>query len=315
LSKIRTSFSNIRSRNALENSNIAALSFFPHPQYFRLFENVFLKKIFLSLNRQPIKARQIRVLIFNLVNTNKKIGVSMFPHNEFKKYATKHHGISTMHLENYMKRSVSGATAIAKPDINAMTPYIIEERQLNVAQMDVFSRLMMDRIIFMGVPVDDHMANIIQAQLLFLESTDPKRDVQMFINSPGGSVIDGLAIYDTMQYIAPDVATVCTGLAASMASVLLAAGQKGKRSCLTHSHIMIHQPSGGTRGQVSDIEINYRLIKKMQKNLYDIYVHHTGQEYETIEKDCNRDSWMTGDEAKEYGIIDEVLARGVRKDV
>jgi ATP-dependent Clp protease, protease subunit len=232
----------------------------------------------------------------------------MFPHDEFKKYAVKHHGMSTMHLENYMKRSMYSA-----PEITNFTPAVIEERQLNVAQMDVFSRLMMDRIIFMGVPVDDYVANVIQAQLLFLESTDPKRDVQMFINSPGGSVIDGLGIYDTMQYIAPDVATICTGLAASMGAVLLAAGQKGKRSCLTHSHIMIHQPLGGTRGQVTDIEINYKLIKKMQKNLYDILANHTGQDYETIEKDCDRDNWMNGEEAKEYGLIDEVLSRGSKR--
>ena len=163
----------------------------------------------------------------------------MIPKDEFKRYATKHLGMSAMHLEKYAQKGMTGA-----PDIKDFTPAVIEERQLNVAQMDVFSRLMMDRIIFMGVPVDDYVANVIQAQLLFLESTDPKRDVQMFINSPGGSVIDGLGIYDTMQYVAPDVATICTGLAASMGAVLLAAGEKGKRSCLTHSHIMIHQPPG-----------------------------------------------------------------------
>ncbi len=230
----------------------------------------------------------------------------MIPKNEFKKYAVKHLGMSSMHLDRYAQKSTIGV-----PDVTAFTPAVIEERQLNVAQMDVFSRLMMDRIIFMGVPVDDYVANVIQAQLLFLESTDPKRDVQMFINSPGGSVIDGLGIYDTMQYVAPDVATICTGLAASMGAVLLAAGEKGKRSCLTHSHIMIHQPSGGTRGQVSDIEINYNLIKRMQKNLYDILAHHTGQTYETIEKDNNRDNWMNGNEAKTYGLIDEVLSRKV----
>ena len=230
----------------------------------------------------------------------------MIPNDEFKKYAVKHHGMSSMHLEKFMEKSVTG---ISVPNITGFTPTVIEERQLNVSAIDVFSRLMMDRIIFMGVPVNDYVANVIQAQLLFLESADPKRDVQMFINSPGGSVIDGLGIYDTMQYISPDVATICTGLAASMGAVLLAAGQKGKRSCLTHSHIMIHQPSGGASGQVSDIEINYRLIKRMQKNLYEILSEHTGQSYETIERDSNRDNWMEGQEAKAYGLIDEVLSK------
>jgi ATP-dependent Clp protease protease subunit len=201
------------------------------------------------------------------------------------------------------------STAGVAPNIKAFTPAVIEERQLNVVQMDVFSRLMMDRIIFMGVPVTEYVANVIQAQLLFLESIDSNRDVQMFINSPGGSVIDGLGIYDTMQYIRPDVATICTGLAASMGAVLLAAGAKGKRSCLFHSHIMIHQPSGGAQGQISDIEITYHLIKKMQKSLYDILAHHTGQTYEKILEDCNRDNWMGAEDAKAYGLIDEVLSR------
>ncbi len=235
----------------------------------------------------------------------------MFPQDEFKKYAVRHLGMNSMHLENYMKKSVQG---VAVPNIQNFTPAVIEERQLNVAQMDVFSRLMMDRIIFMGVPVESYVANVIQAQLLFLESADPKRDVQMFINSPGGSVIDGLGIYDTMQYISPDVATICTGLAASMGAVLLAAGQKGKRSCLAHSHIMIHQPLGGMQGQVSDMEISYKLIKKMQRDLYEILAHHTGQSYETIEKDCDRDNWLAPEDAKNYGLIDEVLVRGVRKN-
>ncbi len=226
----------------------------------------------------------------------------MFSQDEFKKYAVKHLGMNSMHLEKYMTQSA--------PNVTAFTPAVIEERQLNVAQMDVFSRLMMDRIIFMGLPVESYMANVIQAQLLFLESADPKRDIQIFVNSPGGSVIDGLGIYDTMQYVSPDVATICTSLAASMGSVLLAAGAKGKRSCLKHSHIMIHQPSGGMQGQVSDMEINYKLVKKLQKNLYDIYVHHTGQPYEIIERDCLRDNWMDGEQAKTYGIIDEVLVRG-----
>ncbi len=225
----------------------------------------------------------------------------MFDKNEFQKYATKHLGMSSMHLEKYMGISV--------PNIKAFTPYVIEERQMNAASLDVFSRLMMDRIIFMGVPVTEYVSNVIQAQLLFLESTDPKRDVQMFINSPGGSVIDGLGIYDTMQYVAPDVATICTGLAASMGAVLLAAGAKGKRSALFHSHVMIHQPSGGASGQVSDIEISYKLIKKMQKSLYDVMAHHTGQPYDKIEIDCNRDNWMSSLEAKEYGLVDEVLDR------
>lgn len=225
----------------------------------------------------------------------------MFDKNEFQKYATKHLGMSGMHLEKYMD-----ATA---PGIRAFTPYVIEERQMNAAALDVFSRLMMDRIIFMGVPVTEYVSNVIQAQLLFLESTDPKRDVQMFINSPGGSVIDGLGIYDTMQYVSPDVATICTGLAASMGAVLLAAGTKGKRSALFHSHVMIHQPMGGAQGQVSDIEISYKLIKKMQKSLYDILAHHTGQPYEKIEEDCDRDNWMSSAEAKEYGLVDEVLDR------
>jgi len=220
---------------------------------------------------------------------------------EFKKYATKHLGMSSMHLEKYMNVSV--------PNIHAFTPTVIEERQLNVAAMDVFSRLMMDRIIFMGVPVNDYVANVIQAQLLFLESSDPKRDVQMFINSPGGSVIAGLGIYDTMQYISPDVATICTGMAASMGAVLLAAGTKGKRTCLKHSRVMIHQPLGGMEGQVSDMEISYKLIKQMQKELYDILATHTGQPYETIEKDCDRDNWMVATQAKEYGLVDEVLDR------
>lgn len=205
-----------------------------------------------------------------------------------------------MHLDKYMEQ-------VSVPDINGFTPQVIEERQLNIVGMDVFSRLMMDRIIFMGVPVNDYVANVIQAQLLFLESTDPKRDVQMFINSPGGSVIAGLGIYDTMQYIAPDVATICTGMAASMGAVLLAAGSKGKRTSLPHSRVMIHQPLGGMQGQVSDMEISYKLIKQMQKELYDILAKHTGQDYETIEKDCDRDNWMTGKEAQAYGLVDEVL--------
>ena len=225
----------------------------------------------------------------------------MFDKNEFQKFATKHLGMSSMHLDTYISTTV--------PNIRSFTPAVIEERPMHAQAIDVFSRLMMDRIIFMGVPVTEYVSNVIQAQLLFLESSDPKRDVQLFINSPGGSVIDGLGIYDTMQYVSPDVATICTGLAASMGAVLLAAGAKGKRSCLFHSHVMIHQPMGGAQGQVSDIEITYKLIKKMQKSLYDILVHHTGQPYEKIEEDCDRDNWMSGEEAKAYGLIDEVLDR------
>ncbi len=229
----------------------------------------------------------------------------MFDKKEFQRYATRHLGMSSMHLEKYAEATM----AVAAPTIRAFTPAVIEERQMNVVAMDVFSRLMMDRIIFMGVPVNDYVANVIQAQLLFLESADPKRDIQLFINSPGGSVIDGLGIYDTMQYVAPDVATICTGLAASMAAVLLAAGAKGKRSCLYHSHVMIHQPMGGAQGQVSDIEITYRLIKKMQKSLYEVLATHTGQTFEKIMEDCDRDNWMSAEEAKAYGIVDEVLDR------
>ena len=225
----------------------------------------------------------------------------MFDKNEFQKYAVKHHGMSSMHLQKYMD--------VTTPNIQNFTPYVIEERLMNIQPFDVFSRLMMDRIIFMGVPVTEYVSNVIQAQLLFLESTDPKRDVQLFINSPGGSVIDGLGIYDTMQYVSPDVATICTGLAASMGAVLLAAGAKGKRSALFHSHVMIHQPMGGAQGQVSDIEISYKLIKKMQKSLYDILTHHTGQPYERIEEDCDRDNWMSAAEATAYGLVDEVLDR------
>ncbi len=229
----------------------------------------------------------------------------MFDKNEFQKYAVKHLGMSSMHLEKYAEQSTRGAL----PQIEGFTPYIIEERQLNAINLDVFSRLMMDRIIFLGVGINDYVANVVQAQLLFLESTDPKRDVQIFVNSPGGSVIAGLGIYDTMQYINPDVATICTGLAASMGSILLTAGKKGKRSCLPHSRVMIHQPLGGMQGQVTDMEISYKLVKALQKELYDIYVEHTGQEYDKIFADCERDNWMKAEEAKAYGLIDEVLTR------
>lgn len=225
----------------------------------------------------------------------------MFHKDEFKKYATGHLGMSTMHLEKYMDTVV--------PRINGFTPQVIEERQMNVVGMDVFSRLMMDRIIFLGVPINDYVANVIQAQLLFLESTDPKRDIQMFINSPGGSVIAGLGIYDTMQYVAPDVATICTGLAASMGAVLLCAGVKGKRTALSHARVMIHQPSGGMQGQFSDMEISYNLIKELRSELYEIIAHHTGQTFEKIEKDSDRDKWLTSKDAQKYGLVDEVLDR------
>ncbi len=227
----------------------------------------------------------------------------MFHQDEFKKYATKHLGMSSMHLEKYMEQSLP--TTI--PNLTNFTTAIIDERIKNVFPMDVFSRLMMDRIIFMGVPVSDYVANVIQAQLLFLESDDPKRDVQMFINSPGGSVIAGLGIYDTMQYISPDVNTICTGMAASMAAVLLSSGARGKRTCLQHSRVMIHQPSGGMQGQVSDMEISYKLIKQMQEELYQILAHHTGQPFEKIEEDSDRDHWLKAEDAKEYGLVDEVL--------
>jgi len=223
--------------------------------------------------------------------------------NEFKNYATKHLNINADAVNHH----VHGINSI--PGITGFTPQVIEERQMNVVGMDVFSRLMMDRIIFLGVPINDYVANVVQAQLLFLESTDPKRDVQMFINSPGGSVIAGLGIYDTMQYVSPDVGTICTGLAASMGSVLLCAGKKGKRTCLQHSRVMIHQPSGGMQGQFSDMEITYNLIRDMRGELYNILANHTGQDFETIEKDSDRDNWMTAQQAQAYGLVDEVLTR------
>lgn len=219
----------------------------------------------------------------------------MFPKDEFRKYATKHQGISSMHLDSYVESS--------------LTPYIIEERQLNVAQMDVFSRLMMDRIIFLGTAINDQIANIIQAQLLFLESVDQKKDIQIYLNSPGGGVYAGLGIYDTMQIINPDVATICTGMAASMGAVLLCAGSKGKRTALKHARVMIHQPMGGAQGQASDIEITTREILKLKKELYDIIADHSGKPYKKVEEDGDRDYWMTASEAKEYGMIDEVLIK------
>lgn len=213
---------------------------------------------------------------------------------EFRKYATKHRGVNSLYYDKI---------------IASMTPYIMEERQLNVAQMDVFSRLMMDRIIFLGTDVNSQMANIIQAQLLFLESVDSQKDVQIYINSPGGDVYAGLGIYDTMQFIKPDVATICTGMAASMGAVLLCAGAKGKRSGLPHSRVMIHQPSGGARGVATDMEITLKEVLKLKEELYQIISKHSGQPFEKVYNDSERDYWMIAQEAKEYGIIDEVLVR------
>src|SRR6056300_424522 len=214
---------------------------------------------------------------------------------EFKKYATKHVGINSMYVDQYVDAS--------------LTPYIIEERQMNVAQMDVFSRLMMDRIIFLGTGINDQVANIVQAQLLFLESTDASKDIQIYINSPGGSVYAGLGIYDTMQFIRPDVATICTGIAASMAAVLLCAGAEGKRSGLQHSRVMIHQPLGGAQGQASDIEITAREILKLKDELYEIIAKHSKQPFDKVYQDSDRDYWMRAEAAKEYGMIDEILVR------
>jgi ATP-dependent Clp protease, protease subunit len=218
---------------------------------------------------------------------------------EFKKYATKQHGVNSL----YYDKLISQITP------TNMTPYIMEERQLNVSQMDVFSRLMMDRIIFLGTGVDDHIANIIQAQLLFLASTDAQKDIQIYINSPGGSVYAGLGIYDTMQFIQPDVATICTGMAASMGAVLLCAGADGKRSALPHSRVMIHQPSGGAQGVATDMEINLKEMLKLKEELYTIIANHSKQPYDKVYKDSERDYWMIASEAKEYGMIDEVLVR------
>lgn len=221
---------------------------------------------------------------------------------EFEKYAVKHKGISSNTLDGYIKHNVTN-----------LTPNIIEERPMNVAVMDVYSRLMMDRIIFLGYPISDEVANIVTAQLLFLESTDRTRDIQMYINSPGGSVYAGLGMYDTMQFITPDIATICTGIAASMAQVLMCAGAHGKRTALKHSRIMMHQPSAGAMGQATDIEITVNEVRKLKKELYDIISQHTGQPVEKIAEDCDRDKWMTATEAKEYGLVDEVLLVNPRK--
>ncbi|MBR4787701.1 MAG: ATP-dependent Clp endopeptidase proteolytic subunit ClpP [Bacteroidales bacterium] len=217
--------------------------------------------------------------------------------DEFRNYALKQHGISSLKMDRYV--------SIAR---NYITPYIIEERPMNITQLDVFSRLMKDRIIFLGVPIDDDVANIIQAQLLFLESQDSTRDIQIYLNSPGGQVYAGLGIYDTMQYLKPDVSTICTGMAASMAAVLLCAGAKGKRFALPHSRVMIHQPMGGAQGQASDIEIEAQEIMKIKKELYEIIAQHSGKDFDQVWKDCDRDHWMIASEAKEYGLIDQVLS-------
>ena len=218
--------------------------------------------------------------------------------NEFRKYAVGHLGMNGMVLDDVMRAQAQ-----------YLNPYILEERQLNVTQMDVFSRLMMERIIFLGTQVDDYSANTIQAQLLYLDSVDPGKDVSIYINSPGGSVTAGLGIYDTMQFISSDVATLCTGMAASMAAVLLVAGKEGKRSALKHSRVMIHQPLGGVQGQASDIEIEAREIQKFKKELYNIISEHSHQPFEKVWNDSDRNYWMTSEEAKEYGMIDEVLMR------
>ncbi|RFZ90717.1 ATP-dependent Clp protease proteolytic subunit [Mucilaginibacter conchicola] len=223
--------------------------------------------------------------------------------NEFRKYAVRHRHVQSLHVDRFIAR-VNNANITA-----SLTPAIMEERQMNITQMDVFSRLMMDRIIFLGTAIDDQVANIIQAQLLFLQSADAKRDIQIYINSPGGSVYAGFGIYDTMQFINPDVATICTGMAASMAAVILCAGAAGKRAALPHSRVMLHQPSGGAQGTASDVEIAARQIAIIKQQLYETIAKHSGQTYERVHQVSDRDHWMIGAEAKEFGIVDEVLGR------
>ena len=218
--------------------------------------------------------------------------------NDFRKYATGHLGMNGQALDD-----------VIKSQAQYLNPYILEERQLNVTQMDVFSRLMMDRIIFLGTEIDDYTANTLQAQLLYLDSTEPDKDISIYINSPGGSVYAGLGIYDTMQFISSDVATICTGMAASMASVLLVAGTEGKRSALTHSRVMIHQPMGGARGQATDIQIVADEIQKLKKELYTIISEHSKTPFDKVWADSDRDYWMTAEEAKDYGMIDKVLEK------
>lgn len=250
-----------------------------------------------------------KIIAFNTKKQNHSINNELsamsFNKDEFRKYAIKHRGISSATFDSYANAMIQQPTAL--------TPYIIEERPLNVASMDVFSRLMMDRIIFLGEPINDYVANIVTAQLLFLESTDRNRDVQMYINSPGGSVYAGLGIYDTMQIVNPDIATICTGIAASMGAVLMCAGTEGKRTALHHSRIMLHQPSSAIGGQATDIEITVKEIQRVRQNLYSIISEHTGQTYDKVAEDCERDYWMIAEEAKAYGIVDEVLSRNPRK--
>ena len=222
-----------------------------------------------------------------------------------RNYAVHHLGMNGLALDQYS----AATSAAASPVASYINPTIIEERQLNVAQMDVFSRLMMDRVIFLGTEVNDYTANVIQAQLLYLDSTDPGKDISIYINSPGGSVYAGLGIYDTMQYVASDVSTLCTGMAASMAAVLLVSGEKGKRFALRHSRVMIHQPMGGAQGQASDIEITAREIRKLKDELYNIISEHSGQPFEKVERDSDRDYWMTSQEALDYGMIDRILVK------
>ena len=218
--------------------------------------------------------------------------------NDFKKFARANAGVSRMVLDD-----------VIKSQAGYLNPYILEERQLNVTQLDVFSRLMMDRIIFLGTEINDYTANVLQAQMLYLDSVDPEKDISVYVNSPGGSVSAGLGIYDTMQFINSDVQTICTGMAASMAAVLLVAGQKGKRAALPHSRVMIHQPMGGAQGQASDIEITAKEIQKYKKELYNIIAQHSGQPFDKVWADSDRDYWMTAEEAKEYGMIDNIFTR------
>lgn len=232
---------------------------------------------------------------------------------DFRNFAVNHCGMNGLALDQYAAHVNKTAQGIVQPVSSYISPTIMEERQLNVTQMDVFSRLMMDRIIFLGTQVDDYSANVIQAQLLYLDSVEPGKDISLYINSPGGAVYYGLGIYDTMQYINSDVATICTGMAASMAAVLLVAGQKGKRFALKHSRVMIHQPMGGAQGQASDIEITAREILKLKHELYEIIADHSGQPIEKVENDSDRDYWMTAAEAKEYGMIDNVLLRAAER--
>jgi ATP-dependent Clp protease, protease subunit len=229
----------------------------------------------------------------------------MLNKEEFRKYAIKHQGLGSNAVDKY----ISTVESLSVPYIDNMTPNVIEERQMRATVIDVFSRLMADRIIFLGTAIDDYVSNIVVAQLLFLESADSKKDILIYVNSPGGSVYAGLGIYDTMQYVGPDVATICTGLAASMGAILLCGGAAGKRSALPHSRIMIHQPLGGVQGQASDIEITAREILKLKQELYEILAKHSGKDIPTIEKHSDRDYWLKASEAKEYGIIDEVLVR------